>query len=149
MAELKTQKNDASVEKYLNSIDDEQRRNDCITIHKMMENITGSSASMWGDSIVGCGSYHYKYESGREGDWMLVGFSNRKKSISLYIMSGFSRYKELLDKLGKHKTGKSCLLINKLSDIDENILKELIESSVQYMRENMKPIKSIKKCPLA
>ena len=136
MAELKTQKNDSSVEDYLNAIDDDQRKKDCISIHKMMQDATGKPGSMWGDSIVGYGSYHYKYKSGREGDWMLVGFSNRKKSISLYLMSGFSNYDDLLDKLGKHKTGKSCLYINNLADIEEDILKKMIALSVEYMREN-------------
>ncbi|MAO65938.1 MAG: hypothetical protein CL666_13165 [Balneola sp.] len=136
MAELKTQKNDSSVEDYLNAIDDDQRKKDCISIHKMMQDATGKPGSMWGDSIVGYGSYHYIYKSGREGDWMLVGFSNRKKSISLYLMSGFSNYDDLLDKLGKHKTGKSCLYINNLADIEEDILKKMIALSVEYMREN-------------
>lgn len=135
MAELKTQKNDASVKAYLDAITDEQRRSDCYTIHEIMQHITGYPGSMWGDSIVGYGSYHYKYESGREGDWMLVGFSNRKQSISLYIMSGFSRYDDLLKKIGKHKTGKACLYINQLNDIDLDVLKEMISGSVNYMKD--------------
>ncbi|WP_026166407.1 DUF1801 domain-containing protein [Gracilimonas tropica] len=135
MAELKTKKNDLNVDDYLNEIDDPGRKNDCITIHQIMKNITGKPGSMWGDSIVGYGSYHYKYASGREGDWMLTGFSNRKQSISLYIMSGFEKYQELLERLGKHKTGKSCLYINALNDIDVEVLKEMIGSSVQFMRE--------------
>lgn len=105
MAELKTKKNDESVQAYLDAIENEERQQDCQRIHEMMQHITGHPGSMWGESIVGYGSYHYKYESGREGDWFLSGFSNRKQSISLYIMSGFSRYEELLDQLGKHKTG--------------------------------------------
>ena len=89
MAELKTKKNDKSVQAYLDAIDNEERRQDCSQIHEMMQTITGHPGSMWGDSIVGYGSYHYKYESGREGDWFLTGFSSRKQNISLYIMSGF------------------------------------------------------------
>ena len=135
MAELKTQKNNRSVDNYLNAIDDPGRKKDCRTIHQIMKNITGKPGSMWGDSIVGYGSYHYKYASGREGDWMLTGFSNRKQSISLYIMSGFEKYQDLLKRLGKHTTGKSCLYINALADIDVEVLKEMIESSVQFMRE--------------
>jgi hypothetical protein len=135
MAELKTKKNDASVEAYLNAIDDTQRKKDCQEIHELMQKVTGHEGSMWGDSIVGYGSYHYKYESGREGDWMQVGFSNRKQSISVYIMSGFSKYDGLLSKLGKHKTGKSCLYINKMEDIDEQILEEMIRTSVEYIQQ--------------
>lgn len=135
MAELKTKKNDASVQQYLDAIDDSQRKSDCLKIHKLMQNVSGYEGSMWGDSMVGYGSYHYKYESGCEGDWFLVGFANRKKSISIYIMSGFSRYDDLLANLGKHKTGKSCLYINKLDDIDEEILKELIESSIKFIQQ--------------
>ncbi|MEX0722367.1 MAG: DUF1801 domain-containing protein [Gracilimonas sp.] len=135
MAELKTKKNDASIEAYLRAIDDPQRKKDCRKIHEMMQEVTGHEGSMWGESIVGYGSYHYKYESGREGDWMQVGFSNRKQSISVYIMSGFSKYDALLSKLGKHKTGKSCLYINKLEDIDEQILEEMIGTSVEYIQQ--------------
>lgn len=135
MAELKTKQNDASIEAYLNAIDDPQRKMDCQKIHQMMQKVTGHEGSMWGDSIVGYGSYHYKYESGREGDWMQVGFSNRKQSISLYIMSGFGKYEKMLAKLGKHKTGKSCLYINKLDDIDENILEEMIKTSVAFIQQ--------------
>lgn len=138
MATLKTQKNSASVQAYLKAIEPEQRRNDCIRIHELMQQVTGYPGSMWGDSIVGYGSYHYKYESGREGDWMLVGFSNRKQSISLYIMAGFSNYEMLLNKLGEHKTGKSCLYIKSLDGINIEVLKNLISSSVAYMKEHYK-----------
>jgi hypothetical protein len=136
MADLKTKKNDRSVDNYLESIEDPDRKKDCLKVHKMMQEITGKPGSMWGDSIVGYGSYHYRYASGREGDWMLAGFSNRKKSISLYIMTGFSQYEELLKELGKHKTGKSCLYINRFDDIDEDVLRNMISSSVAYMKEN-------------
>ena len=101
---------------------------------RIMEEIVGEPPKMWGGSIIGFGSYHYKYASGREGDWMLTGFSPRKQSLTLYIMSGFSRYDELLSKLGKYKTGKSCLYIKKLEQVDAAVLKELIAASVDYMR---------------
>lgn len=133
MAELKTKKNDQSVAEYFRAIEDPQRKKDCTKIHDLMAGITGKKGCMWGDSIVGFGSYHYKYESGREGDWFLTGYSNRKQQISLYIMSGFERYEELLEKLGKHKTGKSCLYIKTLNDVDMSILEDLIRSSVEYM----------------
>lgn len=133
MAELKTKKNDQSVAEYLNAIEDPQRKSDCTKIHDLMAEITGKNGHMWGDSIVGFGSYHYKYESGREGDWFITGYSNRKQQISLYIMAGFDRYETLLGKLGKYKTGKSCLYIKKLSDVDISILEDLIRSSVEYM----------------
>ena len=100
-----------------------------------MKTITGEEPKMWGSSIIGFGAYHYKYDSGREGDMPKVGFSPRKQSLTLYIMNGFDRYEELMEKLGKHKTGKSCLYVNKLADIDEGVLKELITLSFHYMNE--------------
>jgi hypothetical protein len=135
MAELKTKKSDQSVTAYLNAIEDPQRKEDCTRIHDLMADITGNNGCMWGDSIVGFGSYHYKYESGREGDWFITGYSNRKQQISLYIMAGFKQYDTLMEQLGKHKTGKSCLYIKRLSDIDIDILEELIRSSVNYMNK--------------
>ena len=133
MAELKTKRNDQSVEEFLNGIPDEQKRNDCFAVLHLMKKITKAEPKMWGDSMIGFGSYHYKYESGREGDWFLTGFSPRKQNLTLYIIAGFKQYEELLRKLGKHKTGKSCLYINKLADINQTILKELIEKSVEYI----------------
>ncbi len=100
-----------------------------------MEEVTGEKGKMWGDSIIGFGSYRYTYASGREGDWMLVGFSPRKQNITLYIMSGFDNYQNLLDKLGKHKTGKSCLYINKTEDVDMDVLRHLVKQSVDHMIE--------------
>jgi hypothetical protein len=135
MAELKTKPNDQDVEAFLNSVEDEQKRQACFTIKAIMEQATGVEAKMWGDSIVGFGSYHYKYASGREGDWMLTGFSPRKRNLTLYIMSGFDEYDTLMDGLGKYKTGKSCLYINKLEDVDLQVLKELVERSVRHMVE--------------
>ena len=134
MAELKTRKNSASVSAFLNTIDDAQKRSDAKKIATMMRKITGSKAKMWGTSIVGFGSYHYKYASGREGDFMLTGFSPRKQNLSLYIMAGFRDFDTLLAKLGKHKTGKSCLYIKRLDDIDLKVLELLISRSIKYMR---------------
>ena len=135
MAKNKTTQNDGSVDAFLAAVENEQKRTDSLRICEIMEEITGEPAVMWGSSIVGFGSYHYKYASGREGDFMLTGFSPRKQNLTLYIMSGFSRYDELLTKLGKHSTGKSCLYIKRLSDIDEDVLKEMVSSSVQHMRD--------------
>ena len=104
----------------------------------MMKEITGESPKMWGPSIVGFGSYHYKYDSGREGDWFVAGFSPRKQSLTLYIMSGFRRYDELLAKLGKHTHGKSCLYIKKLEDVDMSVLKEMVAQSVKYVSKSSK-----------
>jgi hypothetical protein len=135
MAELKTQENDASVDAYLKTIEDEKKREASFIVKELMEEVTGEEARMWGDSIVGFGHYHYKYASGREGDWMLTGFAPRKRNLTLYIMSGFEEYDDLMQKLGKHSTGKSCLYINKLEDIDLDVLRELVGRSVQHMRE--------------
>lgn len=135
MAELKTKKNDASVEDFLNTIKDEQIRADCFEISKLMSQVTKAEPKMWGSSIVGFGQYHYKYASGRENDWMLVGFSPRKQNITLYIMAGFDRYDELLAQLGKFTTGKSCLYIKKLADVDKKVLKKLVTESVKVMKQ--------------
>ncbi|MCH8981682.1 DUF1801 domain-containing protein [candidate division KSB1 bacterium] len=133
MAELKTKPNEQSVEAFLNSVEDEKKRQDCLTILEIMKQITKAEPQMWGTSMVGFGTYHYKYESGREGDWFVAGFSPRKQNLTLYIMAGFSRYDELLSKLGKFKTGKSCLYIKKIEDVDLPTLKELITQSVSYV----------------
>ena len=130
MAELKTRPNDASVDDFLNGVTDDRKRADCRTLVQLMSEATGAEPKMWGDNIVGFGTYHYKYASGREGDWMQVGFSPRKQNLTLYIMSGFSRYEELMKSLGKHSTGKSCLYIKKLDDVDMTTLKKLVEESV-------------------
>ena len=135
MAELKTQKNDASVEVFLNSVPDERKRRDSYAILELMKDVTGEEPAMWGTSIVGFGSYHYKYASGRENEWFLVGFSPRKQNLTLYIMSGFDEYESLLANLGKHKTGKSCLYINKLEDVNQSTLRELVEKSVTHMAQ--------------
>ena len=133
MAELKTKLNESSVTAFLDSIEDPQKRMDSYRVLELMKGITGEEPKMWGNSIVGFGSYHYRYENGREGDWFLTGFSPRKQNISLYIMSGFSNYDELMKGLGKYKTGKACLYVNKLDDVHENVLKDLISQSVAYI----------------
>ncbi len=133
MATLKTRPNDKSVEAFLQGVDHEKRRQDSFTILELMQEVTGEEPVMWGDSIIGFGSYHYKYASGREADWFLTGFSPRKQSLTLYIMSGFEQYDALLDKLGKFKTGKSCLYVNKLEDVDPETLRELVRQSVEHM----------------
>lgn len=135
MAELKTKENDGSVDDYLNSVEDDQKREASFIVKELMEEVTGEEARMWGTSIVGFGHYKYKYASGRDAEWMLVGFAPRKKNLTLYIMSGFDEYDDLLDNLGKHSTGKSCLYINKLEDVDLDVLRDLVDKSVQHMKE--------------
>lgn len=135
MSTLKTQPSNDDVREFLKSVSDEQKRKDCFAVLELMKSITGEEPKMWGSSIVGFGSYHYKYESGREGDWFLTGFSPRKQNISLYIMAGFDNYDELMNRLGKFKTGKSCLYVNRLEQIDLEVLKQLISESVRFMRD--------------
>lgn len=135
MAELKTKLNAASVSGFLDSVEDEQKRSDSYTIVKMMERITNCEPKMWGTSIVGFGSYHYKYASGREGDWMKTGFSPRKQNLTLYLMCHTQHFSELLSQLGKYKTGKGCLYIKKLADIDHVVLEKLVSESFTYMSE--------------
>ena len=134
MAELKTKQTDASVEAYLNAIEDAQRRSDCRAIADIMRRVTKYEPKMWGPSIVGFGSYHYKYESGHEGDACLAGFSSRKAEISLYLMPGLDAKQTLLAALGKHKAGKGCLYVKRLSDIDVRVLEKLIRASVAELR---------------
>ena len=135
MATPKTTPNNNSVEAYLENIADEKKRTDSKKIVELLQSITGESPQMWGDSIVGFGSYHYKYASGREGDWPLTGFAARKQNLTLYIMEGFEKHDELLEQLGKYKTGKACLYIKKLADVDEEALKALVVASVEYLKE--------------
>lgn len=134
MADLKTQANDRSVQAFLAGVADVRRREDCLTLVQMMQDVTGAPARMWGDTIVGFGSYHYTYASGRTGDWPLIAFSPRKANLTLYIMAGFEAYETLLSQLGKHKTGKSCLYVKTLRDLDMDILKQLMTLSVEHMR---------------
>ena len=130
MAELKTQVNDANVEAFLNTIEDVKKRQDSFAVLELMKEVTGSEPKMWGSSIIGFGDTHYKYATGREGNWFLTGFSPRKQNLTLYITGGFDEHAELMQTLGKHKIGKGCLYINKLSDIDQAKLRELIKRSV-------------------
>ena len=132
MSDVKTKQNDASVEDFLNSVEDGEMNEDCRKIARLMEQATGEKPKMWGTSIIGFGSYHYKYASGREGDSPKTGFAPRKQNLTLYIMDGFGKYDELMSKLGKHKTGKSCLYIKRLSDIDLEVLEKLVSSSVRH-----------------
>jgi hypothetical protein len=135
MAELKTKRNDASVETFLGAIPDEKKRADAFAVLELMKRATGEGPAMWGDSIVGFGTYHYRYASGQEGDWPLTGFSPRKQNLTVYIVSGFDAYDELLERLGKYKTGKACLYINKLADVDPAVLEELVRRSAEHMRK--------------
>ena len=136
MAKLKTQKNDASVEDFLNGVSHERKREDSFAILELMRDVTGEEPAMWGTSIVGFGSYRYKYASGREGEWFLTGFAPRKRNLTLYIIAGLENYDSLLAELGKYRTGKSCLYINKLEDVDIPTLRELIRQSVTHLAES-------------
>jgi hypothetical protein len=133
MSEPKTKPTDVKVEDFLDAVEHPTRKEDGFKLLRIMKEVTKKKPMMWGPSIVGFGSYHYKYESGREGDMPLTGFSPRKQSLTVYIMPGFDEYEDLLGRLGKHKVGKSCLYINKLADVDISVLKELIAKSVEKM----------------
>ncbi|KXK52359.1 MAG: DUF1801 domain-containing protein [Anaerolineae bacterium] len=135
MAEIKTKPTVESVHAFLESVANERKRADAFAILDLMQEITGEQPVMWGSSIVGFGTYHYQYASGREGDWMRTGFSPRAQSLTLYIMAGFDEYDTLLGKLGKYKIGKSCLYINKLADIDMDVLRELVRRSYEHMHK--------------
>ena len=132
-AQNKTTENKADVDQFLNTVKDEQKKADCQELKSMMERITNKPAKMWGASIVGFDTYHYKYASGREGKFMKVGFSPRAQNLTVYIMPGFDRYTALMAQLGKHKTGKSCLYIKRLEDVDRDVLEKLIKGSFDYM----------------
>ncbi len=134
MAELKTKPTDQKAEEFLNTLENEQKRKDAFKLLNIMKEVTGEEPLMWGPSIIGFGSYHYKYASGREADWMLTGFSPRKNNLTVYIMQGFDKYDQYLAKIGKHKTGKSCLYLKSLDDLDLDVLKSLISESVEYMK---------------
>ncbi|HSQ60662.1 MAG TPA: DUF1801 domain-containing protein [Acidobacteriota bacterium] len=138
MAELKTKKTTASVAAFLKKVPSEETRQDCAALVKLMKNVTRSEPKMWGPSIVGFGEYHYVYASGQEGDWPLTGFSPRKQNLTIYVMAGFDRYPDLMKKLGKCKTGKSCLYVKRLSDLDPKVLKELVAESVKFVKKNQK-----------
>ena len=135
MAELKTARNRGSVAAFLTGVEHAVRREDAQALLTMMEEVTGEPAEMWGADIVGFGSYRYRYRSGREGEWFLVGFSPRKANLTLYIMADLSRFDALLSRLGKHRKGKSCLYVNRLSDVDRDVLRALVAESVTIVRE--------------
>jgi hypothetical protein len=136
MAELKTKATDASIDEFLQGIQDEKRRLDCYQILEIMRKATKSEPKMWGPAIVGFGDYHYKYATGRENDWFIAGFSPRKQNLTLYLMGRFDS--ETLKKLGNYKTGKGCLYINKLEDVDTKVLKELVSKSVKSLEKMSK-----------
>ncbi|MDZ7719787.1 MAG: DUF1801 domain-containing protein [Balneolaceae bacterium] len=135
MAENKTQPTDQPVKSFIDSLDDQQKIADSYSLLELMKEVTGCEPKMWGASIIGFDQYHYKYESGREGDFLKVGFSPRKREMSIYLMCSLDKNKELLSKLGKHRTGKSCLYVKKLDDIDMDVLRNLIEESVKFVDE--------------
>jgi len=133
MAQLKTAPTGASVAAFIDGLENERRREECRALAGLMAEVTGAAAEMWGDSIVGFGRYHYKYASGREGDWFVTGFSPRKQALTLYIMAGFEGYADLMARLGKHTTGKSCLYVKRLADVDMDVLRELVARSAAHM----------------
>ncbi len=135
-ATLKTTQNTANVESFIAAVEYPQRREDAQTLFALFNRVSGLEARMWGNSIVGYGRYHYKYDSGREGEFFLTGFSPRKASMTIYIMPGYRDLSEMLDRLGKHKLGKSCLYINKLKDVDLAVVEELVLYGLEYMRNN-------------
>ena len=135
MAELKTKPTNQSVEDFLNKVTPEQKRLDCFEMLEMFKKITGEKPVMWGDAIVGFGSYHYKGASGREGDWLVTGFSPRKQNLTLYLMHGFTNNQDLLKKLGKHKTSVGCLYLKQLEDVDKEVLADLIKKSAEQTKQ--------------
>ncbi len=137
MADNKTKPTNASVDDFINAVESTKKREDSFALKKIMEEITGEKAVMWGDSIIGFGKYHYKYESGREGSFLITGFSPRKTSLSIYLLGCMeNKFEELFSKLGKYKRGAGCLYINKLIDIDLDVLKQLIADSYTFMKAN-------------
>lgn len=136
-AELKTKENSGDINKFLNSVDNEQKRNDSFVLLELMKKITKEEPKMWGDSIIGFGNYHYKYESGREGDWFLCGFSPRKQNLSIYLMCNFDGLEDLLADLGKHKKSVGCLYIKKLEDINIKVLEKMIKRAIQILKKSI------------
>ncbi|HEX9679016.1 MAG TPA: DUF1801 domain-containing protein [Candidatus Saccharimonadales bacterium] len=134
--QLKTRKNDGDVDKFIDSVEDEQKRQDSYEIMKLMSELTGQPPVLWGKSIVGFGSYHYKGRSS-EGDWMAIGFSPRKQNLTLYIMPGFKEFDDLMNNLGKYTTSVGCLYIKRLEDVDRSVLKELIKRSYEYVKAKL------------
>jgi len=136
VAELKTRPHDGSVEHFLRAIEDEQRRGECRKLVELMQQAAKAPPRMWGSSIIGFGSIHYRYASGREGDWFLTGFSPRKQNLTLYIMAGFDGFPELMKTLGKHTTGKACLYVKSLDDVHLPTLKKLIRESIRHIQKS-------------
>jgi hypothetical protein len=136
MAELKTKQNEADVTEFINSFTDkEQKRKDSFELIKLMQDFTGFEPKMWGPSIIGFGSYHYKSERSRqEGDWPLVGFSPRKAAISLYVYTGAKEHEYLLDGLGKYKIGKACIYISRSSDVNQEVLRKLMKVTIEFLQ---------------
>lgn len=135
MAELKTKQTDASVEKFLSTVKDEWRRKECQTLVRLMKRAMKAEPKMWGKSIVGFGSYHYVYTSGREGDWMMAGFSPRKQNLTVYVMPGLDGFAPLLKKLGPHSRGASCLYIKRLEDLDLKVLETILKQAVVALKK--------------
>jgi hypothetical protein len=139
MAEIKTKPTEVSVDEFLDAVPDPQRREDGKKVRAMMERVSGKPARMWGPTIIGFGQYHYEYESGHKGDMARIGFAPRAKELVFYIIPdivpGFGRYQALMDRLGKHKTGKCCLYVKRLSDVDEDVLEQIVAASLDHMRE--------------
>lgn len=137
MAELKTKANDQSVEAFLRQVEPAQKQADSFQLLELMKSLSGEEPRMWGDSIIGFGEYHYKYASGREGDWFQIGFSPRKQNISVYLMAcdAPTDFAKELQILGKHRTGKGCLYLNKLADIDLKVLKQLVEKALLNLKK--------------
>lgn len=131
MTQNKTQPTPADVDHFLDAVEPDRRREDAVTLNALFKRVTGWSPVMWGPSMIGYGQYHYRYDSGREGDFLATGFSPRKTSLSIYIMPGYADYSAILERLGKHKTGKSCLYVNRLSDVDLDVLAELIQAGLE------------------
>ncbi|MEM9326259.1 MAG: DUF1801 domain-containing protein [Bacteroidota bacterium] len=137
---LKTVPNQANVDEFIAGVVDEQQREDCKTLLKIMHDLTGETPGMWGTTIVGFGDFHYRYASGREGDWFLTGFSPRKQNLSIYIMEDIASLSDITSRLGKHKHGKGCLYVKRLLDIDSEVLKELITVSIHRTKERYKDV---------
>ena len=136
MAENKTKKTSVDPEAFLDAVEDERKRDDSRRVMEMMADVTGEPPAMWGPSMIGFGDYHYVYESGREGDCFVTGFSPRKNALTIYFTPGFDKYEELMGKLGKHKAGKSCLYIKRLDDVDFDVLRQIVEESVRWAKAN-------------
>ncbi|MET0593587.1 MAG: DUF1801 domain-containing protein [Polyangiaceae bacterium] len=149
MAELKTKKNDASVDGFLAKIKNETQQRDARAVLAMMQRITGEKPKMWGSSIVGFGEYHYRYASGREADWPMIGFSPRAQNLTLYLMAGFDRLGDKLKKLGQHSTAKSCLYVKRLADVDTKILESIVAQGFKETRALNKPSTAAKRATVA